>query len=491
MRSPLRPTIALLAFAAILGSTACRRPEPGSTDVVVIGDRPKLADPAAAPLAASDAVLLANVAQGLVRFDARGQIEAALAERWNVSDDGLNYIFRLQSGNWPGGRRIDAKDVARLLNRQLRRTSLNPLRDTLGAVTEVVAMTDRVVEIRLGAPRPNLLQLLAQPEFAITRDGEGTGPFALLPGKPEDPLHLRRTTPGLDGDGEVIANVDLSGLPAPSAVARFKAGEADQLLGGTFSDLPVARGAGLAREAFRFDPVAGLFALVPARATGPIADPELRSLLSRAIDREALVAAFDVEGLTPRTTLLQPGLDGIGNPAAPGWTLTPLAQRRPALLLEANRLFGRAPRPVLTIAFPAGPGSTLLFNRLADDLAPLGIGLKPAAKGEAVDLMLVDEVAPSTSPAWFVRRLRCDRVPLCDPEIDALANAARETVSPQQRAQFFALAARRIDERLLLIPLTAPIRWSLVSPAVPGFTENRFGRHTLIGLAIKPTRDRD
>ena len=40
-------------------------------------------------------------------------------------------------------------------------------------------MTDRVIEIRLIAPRPNLLPLLAQPEFAILRAGQGTGPFRL------------------------------------------------------------------------------------------------------------------------------------------------------------------------------------------------------------------------------------------------------------------------------------------------------------------------
>ena len=40
-------------------------------------------------------------------------------------------------------------------------------------------MTDRVIEIRLLAPRPNLLQLLAQPEFGLLRDGEGSGPFTV------------------------------------------------------------------------------------------------------------------------------------------------------------------------------------------------------------------------------------------------------------------------------------------------------------------------
>ena len=92
-----------------------------------------------------------------------------LAERWNVSDDGLSYIFRLQTGEWPDGRKIKADEIARILSRQLRPASKNPLKDTLGAVSEIVAMTDRVIEIRLNAPRPNLLQLLAQPEFGLVQ----------------------------------------------------------------------------------------------------------------------------------------------------------------------------------------------------------------------------------------------------------------------------------------------------------------------------------
>ena len=119
------------------------------------------------------------MAQGLVRFDERGQVVPGLAERWNVSDDGLSYIFRLQTGEWPDGRKIRADEVARILSRQLRENSGNPLRDTLGAVSEVVAMTDRVIEIRLLAPRPNLLQLLAQPEFGLVRASVGTGPFGV------------------------------------------------------------------------------------------------------------------------------------------------------------------------------------------------------------------------------------------------------------------------------------------------------------------------
>jgi oligopeptide transport system substrate-binding protein len=480
----------LVALAATLLAGGCHRARTGSIDVTVIGDRPKLADPAAGPLSAADALLLENASQGLVRFDPRGQIEAGLAERWNVSDDGLSYIFRLQSGKWPSGRKIDARDVARLLNRARRESSLDPLKDTLGAIDDIVAMTDRVIEIRLSAPRPHLLQLLAQPEFTILRDGEGTGPFTLLPTSLAEPLHLRRLMPGADGDAELREDVRFTALPVPSAVANFVAGKSDLLLGGTFSDLAVALQANPPRGALRFDPVAGLFALVPGRQGGPLADRALRSLVARAIDRDALVAALKVDGLAPRYTLLQPGLDGVATLPASPWATVPLARRAAQLVAEANRQFGRRPRPVLTISLPAGPGSTLLFHRLAEDLSRMGLTLRPADAGEPVDLRLIDEVAPSTSPAWFVRRLRCDRVPICDAQVEDLSDSARATQSADQRAQFLLAAAERIDSEFLLIPLTAPIRWSLVGNDAPGFTENRFARHTFIYLGRKAASER-
>src|SRR4249919_685187 len=161
--SAMRRLVALLLIPAIvLVPAACRQQRQGAVKAIVIGGEPKIRDPALGPLAPEDAVLLQNVAQGLVRFDATGNIVGGLAERWNVSDDGLSYIFRLASVSWPDGRKITAPQVAKLLKRQLAGHSRNPMRDSLGAVDDVVAMTARVIEIRLVAPRPNLLSLLAK-----------------------------------------------------------------------------------------------------------------------------------------------------------------------------------------------------------------------------------------------------------------------------------------------------------------------------------------
>src|SRR3954467_6363068 len=144
----MRRLLALLLIPALaLIPSACRKEPEGTVKVIAIGGEPKMRDPASGPLATPDAVLLMNVGQGLVRFDAAGNIVGGLAERWNVSDDGLSYIFRIAATTGPAGRKFTAQQAARILKRSLSASSANPLKDTLGAVEDIVAMTDRVIEI--------------------------------------------------------------------------------------------------------------------------------------------------------------------------------------------------------------------------------------------------------------------------------------------------------------------------------------------------------
>ncbi|MEO7365353.1 MAG: ABC transporter substrate-binding protein [Sphingomicrobium sp.] len=489
MKQPGSQFRLLALLVALALPSACNRQPEGAVKVAVIGAAPKIVDPAAGPLTAADAVLLNNVAQGLVQFDARGQIEPGLAERWNVSDDGLSYIFRLASGQWPNGTRLTAHQVARALRRELAGNSLNSLKDTLGAVDEIVAMTDRVLEIRLKSPRPNLLELLAQPEFALVRDGQGSGPFALVDRPRENSLRLRRTVPGPDGEEGRRVEVSLAGSSADAAVRDFAAGKLDLVMGGTFADLPVARRVKLPRNALNFDPVSGLFGLAPARNGGPLANPELRRLLAQAIDRDALIAALDVPGLIGRATVLETGLEGVPEPVMPQWLTIPLAERRPLLAAQAQRLFGSADRPRIIVALPDGPGTQLLFNRLAADWGLLGIELQRVRPGQPADLKLIDVVAPSTSPAWFLRQFRCSAAPVCGQDIDPLLDAARIAPVAAQRAALLAEAARKIDEMQLFMPIAAPIRWSLVASRIEGFAGNRFGIHTLTDLDQKLNRE--
>ena len=479
----MRRPIALLLLAVFSSVTAsCREQPRGALKAVVIGERPRLRDPSLGPLMPADAVLLASVAQGLVRFDANGNIVPGLAERWNVSEDGLSYVFRIESAKWPDGQQITAQQVARLLKRQLGERSRNPLKDSLGAIEDVVAMTDRVIEIQLLAPRPTLLSLLAQPELAILRGSRGTGPFtAVSTGGPGGEIRLSREINNGDEGQLEHEEVLLSAGSAAAVIKDFAGSKNDLVLGGTFADLPLTRQVPLQRGALRFDPASGLFGFAPMRAGGALDKPEVRQLLGQAIDRENLVAALGVPDLAPRATLLEPGLDGMPSPVAPAWTGIPLGDRIAALRSQSDRLFGKS-KPSIGVFLPAGPGADLLFEEIKRDWGAIGLTVERAQGPENADFALVDEVAPSTSASWFVRRFRCEVSPVCDAQIDELMEAARQSPVPAQRYALLGEAAARIDEAELFIPITAPVRWSLVSARIQNFAGNRYARHTLTGL---------
>jgi peptide/nickel transport system substrate-binding protein len=489
----IRKSLAAAFLAALaVASIGCNRGSYGVVQVTVIDGEPRLVDPRSGPLSPSEAVLVANAAQGLVRFDASGQIVPGLAETWNVSDDGLSYIFRLASAQWPNGRDITAEQVARTLRRLIGGSSRNPLKDAFGAVDEIVAMTDRVIEIRLKQPRPHLLQLLAQPEMGIVNDGQGGGPFAIdwSAGR-QGVIRLARELATPDEERTEREELDLSGTDAERAVRAFAAGDADLVLGGTFDNLPVARSVRLQRGTLRFDPAIGLFGLAPGRSSGPAANPELRELLSAAIDRDALVAAFAVPGLLPRTTILEPALDNVPDPVPPDWVATPLAERQPQLATAVREIFDGEELPVIRITLPEGPGSEILFNRLASDWGALGIRVERVQAGVTADFRLVDRVAPSSSAAWYLRQFRCAAARVCDEDIDIILEGARNTPVLAQRSALLAEASRRIDDLQLFIPIAAPVRWSLVSPRISGFAGNRFAVHTLTGLEERLDRTRE
>lgn len=474
--------VLLLVPAFALGATACKQQPHGAIKVAVIGGDPQLRDPALGPLPLPDEVLLQNVAQGLVSFDASGNIVPGLAERWNVSDDGLSYIFRLASAQWPDGRKITAEQVAKILKRQLSPRSRNQFKDSVGAIQDIVAMTDRVLEIQLVSPRPNLLSIFAQPEFAILRANAGTGPFKAVPtGGPGAEVRLTREIVSSYEEQTRHEEVLLSGASTEDAIAAFVGSKFDLVLGGTFTDLLLVRRVKLPRDALRFDPASGLFGLAPVRSGGPLDNAEVRGVLAQALDRTNFIDGLGVPGLAPRATLLEPGLDGVPTVPAPAWFSTPLAERLTALRAQSDHLLGPT-KPVVRIALPAGPGAEFLLREIQRDWGAIGLTVEATNDLSVADFTLIDEIAPSSSPAWFVRRFRCGVVAVCDRQADQLMDAAREMPVPAQRYALLAQAAARIDDAQLFIPITAPVRWSLVSSRIQNFAGNRYARHTLTDL---------
>ncbi len=479
--------MAFAIFGALALAACGSSGESGSISVTVIGAPPQLTDPNRTRPERASAELLRATRQGLVAFDAGGQIEPALAESWTFTKDGLSVIFRIRRLKWPGGAEVTAADVVASLNDALAPRSANRLRPLLSSIDTVIAMTERVVEIRLRVPRPNLLELLAQPEFAIMRRGVGTGPwdaraegrsFILSP-HPDDEMIEGEDQPTPD-----ITRVTLRGERAALAIARFREQRGGMVTGGTAADWPLLRVAQMRSSLIRIDPAQGLFGLAATQVRPFIKDDDMRMALSMAIDRDLLVATLEVPGWLPSDRLLPMQLDSADPPSLPSWSGAPLAERQ----AEARRRIAAwtaargTPAPI-RIALPQGPGMALLFSRLARDWRAIGLPAVRVAMNDAqADLRLIDEVAPNRSANWYLTRTSCEAGLPCNADADTALKASRAAPDLAHRAAEIAKADAAAARWSAFIPLASPLRWSLVAPDLIGFRENGFAVHPFASL---------
>jgi oligopeptide transport system substrate-binding protein len=427
-------------------------------------------------------------AEGLVALDAEGEVVPALAERWIVTEDGLSYIFRLRNSNWPDGRPIDAEDVRDELRRTIRALSGTTLGLDFAPVSEIRAMTGRVIEIRLSSPMPDFLQLLAQPELGVLHKGAGGGPMAVTRLTNGAELKLlppeARGLPMRAGWREGTRVLAVHAIPAERAVAAFREGEVEVVLGGQLATLPLADTGPLSRGTVRLDGAQGIMGLKVVSTEGLLADAGRREALSMALERETLLASFNVAGWLPSTRLVPAA---VAANAPERWANLTIEQRR----AEARRRiagFGDTARALVRVSLPPGPGAQLLFDQLAADWAAIGVRAVRVPEGKPADLEFIDTLARVGGRPWYLNQFACAvRRTLCSPEADALVQQAAHEADPVARGTMLAEAEERLSALNGFIPLGAPVRWSLVRSDIDGFAENRWGVHPLLPLALGPT----
>jgi oligopeptide transport system substrate-binding protein len=482
--------IGLLALALL--AAGCGSAGDGTVEVALIG-RPADVHADGLRIGYGAQLVRAATTQGLVGLDEQGEVIPALADRWIVTDDGRSYIFRLREGQWPDGKELSGESARDALRRTINALAGTALGLDLAPVADIRAMAGRVLEVRLSSPQPSFLQLLAQPELALTRvsgmgpmvmerDG-GTALFTWLP--PE-----ARGLPQVQDWASRVRPVRTHALPADKAVERFYAGQLDFVLGGQFEDFPLVDTGPLSRGTARLDPAIGLFGLQVVEARGFLADNYEREALALAIDRQALVARLNVGGWNPTSRVVASDLPGDSGSISPRWEGLGMDERR----AEAARRVaawrsarGVAAAPVLRIALPQGPGSDLLFERLATDFQAIGLTVRRVGTNADADLRLVDRVARYPAPQWFLNQFNCRLTRgICSREADTIMAEARRETDPSVLSELLAEAEVELTTANVFIPIGPPLRWSLVRGGTSGFAGNLQAFHPLPPLAIVP-----
>ena len=437
--------------------------------------------------------LRAATAEGLVSLNQVGEVVPALAERWIVTDDGMSYIFRLRNSDWSDGTAITSQNVKSALERnigQLRGTSLGV---DLSIISEIRAMTGRVIEIRLKSPMPQFLQLVAQPELGLRRDGAGTGPMVVSSADGAITLSVappeQRGLPARDNWDQNFRQVRIESMPAEQAADSFEAGGADAVFNGRLLSLPVADTGPLSRGTVRLDPVIGLFGFQINNNRGLLAERSLREAIAMGIDRDTLLQRFSLAGWVPSTRIVPSNLPGRVTTMSERWANLSFEARRAEakrriIGWRANNLSATVR---LSIALPDSPGTGLLFAELQRDFEEIGITLELAQPGSRADLELVDRLARYADDRWFLNQFNCSlKRGLCSPEADALTQSATAERDPVIRAELLTRAEQQMLESQIYIPIGAPIRWSLIRGGIDGFSENNWGLHPLFPLASRP-----
>lgn len=480
----------VLPFALL--AAACDGGEDGALDIAIIGS-PQGPIESGIRLSTAGQHVRGATAEGLVGLDPLGQVVPALAERWIVTDDGRSYIFRLRDGKWADGSAMSAQSVERELRRVIRQLAGTSLGLDLEQVAEVRAMAQRVVEIRLKGPMPDFLQLLAQPELGLAKGGRGSGPMTLEPTDGAVVLAMtppeNRGLPAEEGWQAQVRELTVRGLPAQAAIERFYSGESDVVLNGRIETLPLVRTAPLSRSYIQADPALGLFGLMVRRADGFLDSPERREAVAMAIDRDGLMAPFNLGGWTPTTRLVASGLAADLGTIGERWDELSLAARwqTASARVAAWKAEAGADTVELTLELPEGPGSDLLFESLAGDLAGAGITLVRTRPGERGQLYLFDRAARYADARWFLNQFNCRlRVGICSEDADMLVRESIVAADSAERAALLAEAEAELTRLNGFIPLGQPVRWSLVRAGVNGYEPNPWVFHSLSAMAAIP-----
>jgi peptide/nickel transport system substrate-binding protein len=216
------------AFASPSRQDATPTPKPGGTLKVGLQADPTALDPQKQNLTAIWHII-EHIYNGLTRVKPDLSIEPALAEGWDISEDGTSYMFVLREGvTFHDGTPLKASDVKFTFERLVDPATASPGASELASMKSIDVNDDRTVVMTLNAPDASLLAALAGGTCVIFSEAfvkannndvsqvaMGTGPFKFVEYVPNTRIVLERNEnyweeglPYLDGIEMTIASDD-------------------------------------------------------------------------------------------------------------------------------------------------------------------------------------------------------------------------------------------------------------------------------------------
>ncbi len=291
----------------------------------------------------SGRILMNMLFEGITRISKEEKASLALAEKVDISDDGLTYRFTLKEAYWSNGDPITASDfiyswksvldpkfsadnafqLYPIKNAQKVKSGVLPA-EALG----VKLIAEKVFEVTLEKPTAYFLELLSMPVFfpvneRIDRENSHwpeeaqsfvcSGPFKVKTWKHNDLFSVSKNGSYWDAGQVRLSSIDMYMVKEDTEFSMFEKKELDWS-GSPFSNLPLDALKSLKSSGnLHAQPILGTFFLRINTDRYPLNNAHLRRALALAIDRKAIID-FVLQGEQLPATGLVPSVMGLQDP---------------------------------------------------------------------------------------------------------------------------------------------------------------------------------
>jgi oligopeptide transport system substrate-binding protein len=453
-----------------------------------------------------------------------GEPEPGVAERFEVSEDGLTYTFHLRSNAlWSNGRAVTAHDFVYSWQRGLRPETASRNAQQLwyianakafneGSLTDfgkvgVKAAGDTTLVVTLEAPTSFFRHLVCSvayapvPKEAIEAHGDQwtrpenivvNGPYTMTEWKLRDRVVLEKNPRYWDAASVRIERaMVLHSESEQNALQLYEADKAHWLPGNMPAEkIPLFLSEG--RSDFHVDPVMCVYYYVLRMDRPPFDKKEVRHAINRAIDKERIVKHITRGGQKVATRLVPQMFEAlIGYTGPEGEEFDPDAAR--ALLSEAGYPQGQG-LPKIDIFYNTLDGNRLIaesVQRNLKDTLGVEIGLDNMEwksllkKLQAGDFQMArsgwcaDYPDPLTFLGVFHSKGENNYPAYDNPEYDALLDAIARETDRDARNALIGKAEALLNDDLPFIPFYFYTRSYLLKTFVKGF-EPQYQDHHLL-----------
>jgi ABC-type transport system substrate-binding protein len=464
-------------------------------------------------------MLVHQLFDGLVKFDPYLMVLPALAETWQVEEQGKVYRFVLRkNARFHNGQPITVQDVIFSISRLLR---VNPppailphLLKIRGAqdyrnkktkqIDGLQLINDRVFLVRLEEPHAPFLTALGMyqakivPKEEVIRLGEqfgqnpvGSGPFQFISWEASKLIRLERFSDYYAGPAflDKVHFRIYPGVGYEQIVADFNRGMLEEMP--VYGKVREELSAGKGLQWFHRPSLSLLFYGI--RTDHPfLKNPELRKALSMAIDREKLVKQVYKGQFEPARTILPPGMPGY-HPQNRMF-LDDMSLARDHLKRALGEKADSMP-PLEIVSASQSPFARAELGFVRELWSQLGIPVKikfitdwaefeAYIRSDAVQIYRYAWFADMPDPDSFLYSLFASDSPVNfmryrNKEMDQMLRSARGIIDPVKRAKMY----RRIEAFVLksspLIPLFYLSIDRVYQSTVKGVQPNALGAHTM------------